>query len=154
MEWLIIPGMAVLNRASGMDEWFPGRNIYATSILAGLLGWFLLGPLFGLCLFLGMLTYRILGWWGLLDIGADKGSPVGEFLGMWARSLLFFPPYIYLAWAHPLQPTLVWWVLSGLGCAIGYTVGMWAPHKLDRGLVAEVIAGAAMGGCLFGAFHA
>ena len=152
MLWTLIPGMAILNRASGMTEWFPGRNIYATSLLALLFGWWLIEPVFGLALCMSMLVYRLPGWYKMADIGTVTGNPVPEFFGMAFRATWFFPAFIYAySKTGNAQVVLTCLVAAAFGFALSYAIGMRVIKLADRGVLPEVFGGASLGAGLYAA---
>jgi len=151
MTYLLIPIMALLNRASGMTEWFPGRNIYATGILTGLAAGALTGSwYFGLLAALAMYCYRIPGWYKTLDIGTDAGNPALEAGIMTARSMFFVIPFVIAGFfSNTWVVALLAGVVSSIGCGMAYTMAWYTPlRKLspkDPIVVAELLAGAALG---------
>ena len=151
LSLLLIPVMAVLNRASGMDEWFPGRNIYATGILTGLAAGFLTGSwYFGLLCALAMYCYRLPGWYKTLDIGTHEGNPVQEALFMGARSMFMAAPFMIAGvFNDTVIQALVACAVGSAGCMMGYTVAWHTPirkiHPADPIIAAELLAGASLG---------
>lgn len=151
LTYLLVPAMAILNRASGMQEWFPGRNIYATGILVGLVSYFISGSwLFGLLAAMAMYLYRIPGWYKSLDMGTVSGSVSTDFLIMFARSTMFGIPFILY---YSLVPTaFIIALLGGFFAATGYYVAWHTPlrkiNAKDPIVIAELLAGAALGASL------
>ena len=138
---IYVPLFVALNRMSGNDEWFPARNIYGTSILAGLSGLIISGPLVGALLFLSMLTYRIPGWTECRSIGKLTGRVKAEFFGYMWRSTWFTPILLIdLDWI--MTPLLI--LFLGLGGAISNTIGFYL-FKRNHALPAEIINGAVLG---------
>lgn len=144
--YLMIPLMAVLNRASGMAEWFPGRNIYATTILTGLATGFMTGSwVFGVLCFVSMCCYRLPGWYKLLDIGTTAGNPFVEFVLMSLRSTWMGIPFLFM---EPTPTMLGAVVVGGFLIGLGYLVARQVkPFKTtkDPGFYAELFAGAGLG---------
>jgi len=141
----LIPIMGVLNRASGMDEWFPGRNIYATTILTGLVvGFITMNWYFGVLAFLAFAAYRLPGWYTWADIGTVKGNPIAETIFLSVRTMVIGIPLIF---AFPTLTTLYALVAVGLSCGLSYAFALHGPIKLkDRNALAEVLAGLVIGG--------
>jgi hypothetical protein len=100
VEWLAIPLMMVLNRASGVNDWFKGigRNIYATAPLAGIGVGLLLGDVAaGLWAFISMALYRLPGWWDSLDMGVNEHTWYRDYAVMTLRTTFFCPILFYLS---------------------------------------------------------
>lgn len=152
----MIPGMALLNRASGMDEWFPGRNIYATGILVGLMAGFITSSwYFGVLAALAMYCYRILGWYKALDMGVNEGTLAQDAAIMFARSLMFGIPFIISFGVTGALMSVVYLPIVGAALAtLGYIVAWHTPLKKlnpnDPVLIAELLAGAGLGVSLVG----
>lgn len=148
---LLVPIMAILNRASGMTEWFPGRNIYATGILTGLAAGFITGSwYFGVLCALAMYCYRLPGWYKTLDIGTDQGNPIVEALIMGLRSMFMAVPFVIAGlFNSSWQVALVASAVGSAGCMMAYTAAWHTPlRKLsskDPIIVAELLAGASLG---------
>lgn len=158
LAYLMIPGMALLNRASGMNEWFPGRNIYATGILVGLMAGFITGSwYFGLLASLAMYSYRILGWYKSLDIGVNEGSFAVDASIMYIRSLMFSIPFIVSTYFYTFAalPTVVGLgIVGALLATLGYVFAWYTPlrkiNPKDPIVIAELLAGAGLGVSLVG----
>lgn len=151
---LYIPIFALLNRASGYDDWFIGRNIYATSLLAGVAGCVLTTPAFGFILFATMLFYRIPGWQDLLDVGTDEGDPLKEAVLMSFRQALVAPIFVFVAfqtgdWLIVMDA----FIFGIMATAIYHTCFSKGPWFVKRGLKPGGIAEWLVGG-LLGAFIA
>jgi hypothetical protein len=146
--------MALLNRASGMQEWFPGRNIYATGILVGLASGFISGSwLFGLLAGVAMYVYRLPGWYASLDMGTVGGTVAGDFAIMACRSMMFGIPFLVSAffYGNPLIAASIA-IVSGIGAALGYYTAWHTPairiNPKDPTVISELLAGAALGASL------
>ena len=141
MNAILIPAMGILNRASGMEEWFPGRNIYATSVITGVLAGLISGPVFGLLCFMAMLCYRIPGWGGLIGLTNLRDAAL-----LALRSMTVGIPFII----HDFGPaTILATVGTGLACSGSYCAGWWLYRRgaigKDPILVAELLAGFCIG---------
>jgi len=143
--------MAILNRASGVTEWFPGRNIYATGLLTGLAAGFIVGNwYFGVLCALAMYCYRLPGWYKTLDIGTDEGNPALEATIMTLRSMYLVIPFVIAGlFNNTWIIALLAGVASSIGCGMAYTMAWYTPlRKLstkDPIVVAELLAGASLG---------
>lgn len=156
---LMIPGLAALNRGAGVGDWFRGigRNIYAVIPLTGLLGYLLTADvLYALALAMSMATYRLPGWYGLLDMGRNNpgylhakwSNTSKDFALMSLRQMLFFPIHVALFWGQPWHCLLAI-AATGLAGGLGYLAGhlLWAKGKTEQpNTWAEVLAGAFIGG--------
>lgn len=155
MTYLLIPIMALLNRASGMTEWFPGRNIYATGILTSLAAGLLTGSwYFGLLAALAMYCYRLPGWYKTLDIGTDAGNPATEAVIMTLRSMYLVIPFVIAGvFNNTWDNALLAGAAGAVGCGMAYTMAWYTPlRKLspkDPIVVAELLAGASIGVALW-----
>lgn len=162
----LVPLFAVLNRAAGRDEWFPGRNIYGVIILAFTITYLMFDAYVATAIALSWATYRLPGWYALLDMGRNNAKyyerpqqeVARDFLLMIPRQLFYFPIFYYAYRFHDVDPVLAGglWVLTGILGACGYLVGHLAWLKtiedktkplsgVNPGVVAELAAGAGLG---------
>ena len=143
--------MAILNRASGMTEWFPGRNIYATGLLTGVAAGLLSGSwYFGLLCALAMYCYRLPGWYKTLDIGTDEGNPVTEAGIMALRTMYLVIPFVIAGLLNNTwDNALLAGVAASIGCATSYTIAWHTPvrdiYAKDPIIAAELMAGGFIG---------
>lgn len=140
---------ALLNRASGMDRWFPGRNIYAVSLILFAIGWATLGLGWGVALFLSSLCFRLPGWWDAIDMGMNEGTVLKDFGIMWFRGTFMVPVYYYAVFWAGTHTTLaaVALIVSSFLFAMAYLVDIYGRHihRQPVGLLSELLGGAAVG---------
>lgn len=142
---------AFFNRASGMDRWAPGRNIYYTGPLLGLLVWVLTQSWhWGLAAWVSAWTYRLIGWYHSIDMGKDKDTILRDASVMFARGLLAFPFFFYPVFFLGVSPVdaSVLLVSASLFATFGYMFGNWVlrdKYPKDYNTVNELLAGAAFG---------
>lgn len=132
-----------------MDRWFPGRNIYAVSLILFAIGWATLGLGWGVALFLSALAYRLPGWWDSIDMGMNEGTVLKDFGVMWFRGTYMSPVYIYAAMFTDVSDGLAAAALVGSAfvASAAYLADIRGRHlhRLPVGLLSELGAGAALG---------
>lgn len=162
----LVPMFSLLNRGAGMDEWFPGRNIYGVVLIVGAVSWLFFGWQLAAALALSWIFYRIPGWYALLDMGRNNAgfwddptkTTLKDFLLMIPRQMFYFPIFAYAWYFEGVDPILagILWVITGILGALGYLAGHLAWLKtikspaeplsgVNPGLVAELAAGAGLG---------